>query len=183
MSIPKPERVADMVRTIEQINLRKLREDLTFAVRRERLCGTNLADGYSNGAGGNGSSDHADPTVSAILSREQARKDRLRECTHTAVDNLARAVKALVACESALHSMAVAVADQPITPTGCDLCTAAGLKDRTWEHRGSVGGRLDRDLYLCTAHYQYVHRTGEAPSEAQTRQWDMTGSWRIRETA
>lgn len=183
MSIPKPERITDMVRQLEAVNLRKLREDLTAAVKRERACGTNIADGYSSGGGGGPSSDHGDPTVSAILSREQARLDRLRQCTHTAADNLATAVKALAACESALHSIAVAVSDQPITPTGCDLCTAAGLKDRPWEHKGSVSGRLTKDMYLCTAHYQFIHRNGLAPSVEQTSHWDRTGSWRIRETA
>lgn len=182
MSIPKPERISDMVRQLEAVNLRKLRDDLTAAVRRERACGTNIADGYSSGGGGGGSG-HGDPTAAALLSREQAHHDRLRQCTHTAADNLAIAVKALAACESALHSISMAVANQPITPTGCDLCTAAGLKDRPWEHKGSVSGRLTKDMYLCTAHYQFIHRTGHAPSVEQTAHWDRTGSWRIRETA
>lgn len=183
MSIPKPERISDMVRQVEAVNTRKLRDDLMAAVRRERNCGTNIADGYSSGGGGNGSSDHGDPTVSALLSREQARKDRLRQCTHTAADQLEIAVRALAKCEDALHSISMAVANQPITPTGCDLCTAAGLKDRPWEHKGSVGGKLSQDMYLCNQHHQFISRNGFAPSDEQTTHWDRTGSWRIKETA
>lgn len=184
MSIPRPERISDLFRQLEAINYRKLREDLAAAVKRERDCGTNLADGYSSGGGGSGSSGHGDPTVSALLSREQARRDTLRDCTHTAADNVQKAVTALHRAEEALHSISVAVGNQPITPTGCDLCTEAGLKDKPWHHaKSSVGGKLDRSLYLCTAHYQLIHRTGQEPSTEQTLHWDRTGSWRIRESA
>lgn len=183
MSIPKPERISDMIGQLEAVNLRKLRDDLQAAVKRERACGTTIADGFSSGQGGPSSSDHSDPTVSATLAREKARYDRLRQCTHTAADNLEIAVKALTKCEDALHSIGMAVANQPITPTGCDLCTTAGLKDRPWDHHGSVSGRLTKDMYLCDTHYQFVYRTGCAPSPEQTSHWDRTGSWRIRETA
>lgn len=183
MTIPHPSRISDLVHAIEAVNLRKLREDLAAAVKRERACGTNIADGYSNGGSGGGSG-HGDPTISALLARQQAHRDTLRTCTHTAADNLLKAVTALHRCQEALHSISVAVGNQPITPTGCDLCTEAGLKDKPWHHaKSSVGGKLDRSLYLCTAHYQLIHRTGQEPSVEQTLHWDRTGSWRIRESA
>lgn len=178
MSIPRPERVSDMFRQLEAVNLRKLRADLIAAVKRERACGTNIPDGYPSG-GTSGGTGHGDPTLAAIVARETARQDRLRQCTHTAAVNLEIAVRALAKCEDALQSIAMAVANQPITPTGCDLCTEAGLKDRPWDHHGSVGGKLNRDMYLCNTHYQFVHRNGYAPSPEQTTHWDRTGSWRI----
>lgn len=183
MSIPRPERIGDMVRQLEAVNLRKLREDLQAAAKRERDCGTNIADGFSPGGSGAGNNGHGDPVVSAVVAREQARRDRLRQCTHTACDKLSVAVKALEEVESALHSIAMAVGNQPITPTGCDLCTEAGLKDKPWDHRGNVGGLLSKDMYLCNTHYQFVHRNKAVPSKEQTQQWDRTGSWRIREMA
>lgn len=184
MTIPRPERISDLFRQLEAVNLRKLREDLTFAVKRERNCGTNIPDGFSAGGSLGGGSGPGKPVESALLAREQAHRDILRDCTHTAADNVQKAVTALHRAEEALHSIAVAVGNQPITPTGCDLCTEAGLKDRPWHHaKSSVGGKLDRSLYLCTAHYQLIHRTGQEPSVEQTLHWDRTGSWRIRESA
>lgn len=67
---------------------------------------------------------------------------------------------------------------------GCELCTAAGLKQNgqpvPFDHRSNVGERLPRDMFLCQAHYLYIQRHDHAPTTEQTRHWSATGTWKVK---
>lgn len=92
----------------------------------------------------------------------------------------------------------VQIANQPRPHTpkaliqGCELCTAAGLKQGKepipFDHRGNVAGRLSRDMFLCDGHYRIIYRHGDptrpgwVPTSEQTRRWYATGTWRVKES-
>lgn len=185
MTIPKVH-IGDVVTELKGTNWGKLRSDLQAAMNREADCGTTKADGYPTSTlGGNGGgSGTSDPTSVAYQAREDARHDRLRSCTETAVRALIDAAAKVATCEKQLRNIADIVADAPITPKGCDLCTDARLEQDgapiPWDHKGNVGGRLTRDLFLCGPHYYFVYNHGYEPTSDQTRHWWATGAWKIR---
>lgn len=185
MSAPKVH-VAEVIKEMRATNWSKLQADLQAALTREVNCGTTRADGYSSSTRGGPSSGTSDPTLQATMAREQIQRDRLRSCTDDAIRALATAANALRNCRAQLDNIALLVADAPITPKGCDLCTDAGLKQDgqpiPWEHKGNVAGRLPKDMHLCNAHYYFVYNRGYAPSSDQTRHWWTTGTWKVRDT-
>jgi hypothetical protein len=178
-------RISDLTDALGEVNLGRLRANLERALRREAECGTNLADGFPASTDGGGGSGVGDPTLATFLARQQAHHDRVRVYTITAVTALVAAVEQVRLCEQQLANLSDFEAAVPITPKGCDLCTAAGITEAgqpvPWYQRGNVSGRLKRDLHLCRPHYDFVWRYEVEPTPESTRHWHTTGQWLKRD--
>jgi hypothetical protein len=186
---PMPKvRIKDLTDELGEVNLGRLRANLERAVRREVECGTNLSDGFpASTDGGGGGSGTGDPTAAALMARAQEHHDRMRVYTVGAVTALVEAVARVRHCEQQLQNLSDLEADRPITPKGCDLCTAAGILEAgepvPWEIRGNVSGKLTRDLCLCRPHYKFVWDKEREPTPDETRHWWTTGAWKLREAS
>jgi hypothetical protein len=189
---PPKVKIRDLTRALGEVNLGRLAANLERAVQIEADHGSTVPDGLTAaGDGGGGGSGTSDPTLATLLARVAAVKDRRRIYTTTALEALVAAHRAMMLCEQQLANLSDLEADRPITPKGCDLCTAAGLTENgepvPWHAKGNVGGRLKVDRYLCEPHYDHIRKhwpqdgSDPEPTTESTRHYHTTGQWLKRE--
>lgn len=193
--LPSVLQVRELLSSLRSTPWRKLQEDGLAALEREHRCGTTAPDGFGRGGEGSGSSltadGHGDPLSALVVSLVLGRvgRDLHRQYVASYCEAVEDASAAVNRALTQLQNIADLRSDAPTTPRACEACQEAGVKDpatgevRTWMHRGTVNGRLDRIRHLCDAHYQATQRMGREPTTDETRAWNDRGSWRVRDAS
>lgn len=195
--LPTGREIASLYAKHRKIDLTKTYRRLTAATQVEEDQGSTVPDGFpgSTLGGGGGAGSLVDPerpelgTVkltsveSAVAGRITPRTDAHHRRTISAYSLLESSLRQLEQATTLLDEMDEDRKKVP-SPSGCELCMAAGVTDGgkpiAWDHKGTVGGKLDVEMHLCKAHHRYVDRHGEVPTPEQTRWHDQHGSWRVQ---
>lgn len=175
--------------------LKALRDELHQIGHRARIpSAPDSTAGPRDGPGGQPTtSDHDDgpvalTAVEAAAHNRTNHHDTLNEHFFAAISHLDQAVASLGAMHTHLAKITRPTA-KTTTADPCLVCTRAAILEaggRTPQayQTGTVGGRLDHATPLCETHYDCVRRVfGRLPTDAEARDHDRTGRWRIRQLA
>lgn len=164
---------------------------LRAAVRRDRT-GTVAPDGYPAGGSGGNSNGHTNgsTTERAALALVESRfQDRHHDLTALAVaklDGIVAGLQHLIAALDAIDDLTRTTGPAARHCAHCEGKRGEG-NDLPVAHRGTVGDRLERAIDLCKPCYSFVERTAAAgthtgylPTDAQIRDHEARGRWRMR---